>query len=227
MEDTNHPLQEIIARTREIGFENPKARQRLEDAIASAQQDYIKVVIPDTEEFMMDSGTWTLAKNCPIEHHYCANQPEGCEGGSCAFYNGHKEKCVYPRTCINNTDSSVTLNMYDGLRGKISTYWGDQSNETAQAQIEQKCKELGLHSSEWAYAEFDDDGKIVRLAELGTSEQAEEWERERKKSKRIFTPQQQEEKMSAQQELDRLMAKYDNKAREDIQRIIELYRTLC
>jgi hypothetical protein len=171
-------------------------------------------------------GTYTVAKECPVKSNLCEWQPDMMEGVNCGFYNGFKKRCVYPRTCTHNTSSEHFLNLYDTFMGNISRYWNVKKGSKADDQIQEKCKELGISDEEgggWVYAEFDDDGKTITLAELGTDAEISKLveQQGKKRKERLAT-----ERKATETQLHSILEKYSGTQREDMEKAITLTKQL-
>ncbi|HLC55385.1 MAG TPA: hypothetical protein VJJ75_02515 [Candidatus Nanoarchaeia archaeon] len=182
-----------------------------------------------------EDETYTVTRDCPVKSNLCEWQPDGMEGVNCGFYNGYKKKCVFPRTVTHNVDSEFFLNLYDTFMGNIDRYWNAPEGSKADQQIEAKLQDMEIipkkdvkewdasASTGWAYAEFDDDGKEVRLVEIGTDKDISE----------LLKTQIMEEqdrvnyaRGQMQSELDGLRQKYSEDVRKVIDRVIELTKQL-
>lgn len=179
---------------------------------------------------------YTIIRNCPVKSYLCEWQPEMMEGTNCGFYNGFKQKCVFPRTVAHNDASKYCLNWEDHFMGNIERYFEDTpEGKSADHQITARLQEMGLipkeknvngrgiSAVEWAYAEFEDDGKKIRLIEIGTDEDISkmlEAERKEMEDKANYARNQ------MQKELAGLRQRYSGNVRMDIDRIIELAKQL-
>ncbi|MBI4447371.1 ATP-binding protein, partial [Candidatus Woesearchaeota archaeon] len=129
-----------------------------------------------SEQFPWSEDAYVGCTECPVSSHICANPSLETEGWACPFYNGYKQNCVHPKTCLHNTNSDHFLNFYSSIDGGSIARYGNVAG-----QINEKMKGT---DAQWAYAEFEDDGKKVVLVELVTDKEVTEIIRKREDEKK-------------------------------------------
>ena len=210
-----------------------KVKRKIKGAVKKMRRATTKIDVPGN--YLKGGGDYIISKHCPVDCHACVWMPDAMESTHCGFYNAYKGYydnnhggCVYPKTCINNTSSEHYLNMYNNFSGNIRGYF-ESGDKDAGRQIVDKCKELGIDGllpRGWTYAEFDDDGKSVNLAELGTDGDISKLVEECKGLKNAVSEVQAVKEM--EDELFDIMGKYSQKksVHKDIKRILKLYEEL-